>query len=157
MISVFQVYYLVVVVGALFVAYAITFTFYRKLSKWVEETSSLISISEQTRETLTITRNVMRMIKWLLFVPVVFYYPALSVQGLLRIHPNIVSVSTARIFMSSATLANVVDPFVTMTFVKPYRKALLDLFFGRNNARVTPEEIGTSDVQIRPRLQARSA
>jgi hypothetical protein len=139
---------LVIVVGALFVAYATSFIFYRKLSKWVEETSSLISISEQTQETLTITRNIMRMTKWLLFVPIVFYYPALSVEGLLRIFPNIVSVSTARIFMSTATLPHVVDPFVTMIFVQPYRKALLALIFGRKNvslinlrqsARVTPE------------------
>ena len=78
---------MVFIVGVIFGGYAVTFTFYRKLGRWMKETSSMIGISAETRETLKITRNLMRMIKWLLFFPVVVYYPALCCQSMLRIFP----------------------------------------------------------------------
>uniref|UniRef100_A0A914WIT0 G-protein coupled receptors family 1 profile domain-containing protein n=1 Tax=Plectus sambesii TaxID=2011161 RepID=A0A914WIT0_9BILA len=121
------VYYLVFVISVLFGAYIVTFIFYRKLSAWVQETSSLMTATSHTNETLALTRNIMRMIKWLLFVPFVFYYPAVVVQMALRISPNLISVFTARIFVITLPVPHLVDPFVTLFFVKCYHRTLVEL------------------------------
>uniref|UniRef100_A0A914WA25 G protein-coupled receptor n=1 Tax=Plectus sambesii TaxID=2011161 RepID=A0A914WA25_9BILA len=122
-------YYMVVVVGILFGAYAITFTFYRKLGRW--ETSSLMTLSEHTRETLIITRNLMRMMKWVLFIPVVFYYPGLTIEAALRLSPGSVATRTARFFMITVPLPHVLDPLVTIFFMKSYRTAVMNLLRGK--------------------------
>uniref|UniRef100_A0A914X122 G-protein coupled receptors family 1 profile domain-containing protein n=1 Tax=Plectus sambesii TaxID=2011161 RepID=A0A914X122_9BILA len=126
----FWTYYLVFIGGVLFSAYIVTFIFYRKLSIWVQETSSMISATAQTNETLAVTRSIMRMIRWLLFVPFVFYYPALTVEMVMRISPNLISVLTARIFLITVPLPHIIDPFVTLLFVKCYRMSLIELTNG---------------------------
>uniref|UniRef100_A0A914XBN8 G-protein coupled receptors family 1 profile domain-containing protein n=1 Tax=Plectus sambesii TaxID=2011161 RepID=A0A914XBN8_9BILA len=123
-------YYLVFVISVLFGAYIVTFIFYRKLSTWVQTTSSLMTATSHTNETLALTRNIMRMIRWLLFVPFVFYYPAVVVQMALRISPNLVSVFTARLFVITLPIPHLVDPFITLFFVKCYRTTLAELING---------------------------
>uniref|UniRef100_A0A914XRN7 G-protein coupled receptors family 1 profile domain-containing protein n=1 Tax=Plectus sambesii TaxID=2011161 RepID=A0A914XRN7_9BILA len=120
-------YYLVFIIGVLFGAYIVTFIFYRKLSVWAQTASSTMTATSLTNETLALTRNIMRMIRWLLFVPFVFYYPAVVVQTALRISPNLVSVFTARIFVITLPLPHLIDPFVTLFFVKCYHRTLVEL------------------------------
>uniref|UniRef100_A0A914W647 G-protein coupled receptors family 1 profile domain-containing protein n=1 Tax=Plectus sambesii TaxID=2011161 RepID=A0A914W647_9BILA len=122
------IYYMVVVVGALFGAYVVMFIFYRRLGNWVKTTSSMMVMSSRTRETLNGTRNLMRMLRWLLFLPMVVYYPALTIEALLRIVPRAVSTRTARYFLITVPLAHVLDPIATIIFVKSYRTALLKSF-----------------------------
>jgi hypothetical protein len=135
------IYYLVFIGSPLFIAYAVTFIFYRKLDQWVRETSALMTMTSHTRESLTITRNVMRMIKWLLFVPIVCFYPAHTCETLLRIFPNFVSVGTARLFMITFSLPHVCDPIITLIFVKRYRMALVSLLMGGENVPDIPRVV----------------
>uniref|UniRef100_A0A914XHX3 G-protein coupled receptors family 1 profile domain-containing protein n=1 Tax=Plectus sambesii TaxID=2011161 RepID=A0A914XHX3_9BILA len=133
-------YYMIVIVGILFGAYTLMFIFYRKLGKWVKETSSLLTMSSVTRDTLMATRNLMRLLRWLLLLPVVVYYPALIVETILRVFPNAISVRTARYFLITVPLPHVCDPIVTLLFVKSYRTALFSLLplKGRMSTRVIP-------------------
>jgi hypothetical protein len=97
----------------------------------------MLSISSETRETLIATRSLMRMIKWLLFFPIVVYYPSPTVEVLLRIFPNIVSIRTARMVMITCPMSHAVDPFFIIIFVKRYRVALIELLGGHENASVS--------------------
>ena len=63
-------------------------------------------------------------------VPFVFYYPALVIELALRISPNVVNEFTARIFVKTAPLPHLIDPFVTLFFVKCYQISLAELFNG---------------------------
>uniref|UniRef100_A0A914UJA1 G-protein coupled receptors family 1 profile domain-containing protein n=1 Tax=Plectus sambesii TaxID=2011161 RepID=A0A914UJA1_9BILA len=123
------VYYLVNVVFFLFLAYVVSFVFYRKIGRWVKETSSASTLLPHTRDTLKVTRNLQRMIKWMLFVPVVFYYPALGVQAALRLSPGIVDLHAARLFMITVPLPHIIDPIITLIFVKCYRTAFFDKMY----------------------------
>uniref|UniRef100_A0A914XC93 G-protein coupled receptors family 1 profile domain-containing protein n=1 Tax=Plectus sambesii TaxID=2011161 RepID=A0A914XC93_9BILA len=123
------VYYLVNVVFFLFLAYVVSFVFYRKIGRWVKETSSASTLLPHTRDTLKVTRNLQRMIKWMLLVPVVFYYPALGVQAALRLSPGIVDLHTARLFMITVPLPHIMDPIITLIFVKCYRSAFFDKMY----------------------------
>lgn len=125
------IYYMVVIVGPLFVAYGVSLTFYRKLGRWVKETSSLMLITPETQETLIATRSMMRMLKWVLLVPVLFYYPGLTLEAVLRIVPDFATLRTARIFMITVPLPHVIDPVITLIFVKRYRVAALKIFKGK--------------------------
>jgi hypothetical protein len=119
LISFFRIYF-VAGVSFIFVLYSVTFHFYRKLGSWVQTTSSMMTMTSQTEETLTATRGLMRMMKWLLFQPVVFLYPALVMETLLRIFPGFISVRTARLFLITGPLPQIFNPIITMFFVKRY-------------------------------------
>ena len=126
--SVFLWIYYIVFMSVALISYAITFIFYRKLNSWVNAKTSMIILTAETKETLLVTRNLMRLIRWLLFLPVITQYPAVCLELALRFHPNLVTVRTARMFMSIAPIAHMLDPIVTILSVKRYRLVVFSLF-----------------------------
>uniref|UniRef100_A0A914X111 G-protein coupled receptors family 1 profile domain-containing protein n=1 Tax=Plectus sambesii TaxID=2011161 RepID=A0A914X111_9BILA len=123
-------YYMVGVVIALFAAYAVTYIFYYKLAQWIKdsETSALMMTTRLAHDKLTTTRNLMRMMKWILLIPVVLYYPALTVEAVLRIYPGAMTMRTARYFTFTVPLPKIINPIITIIFVKRYRAAVCKLF-----------------------------
>jgi hypothetical protein len=145
------IYYMVFVMGPVFLCYGITFIFYGKLASWVKTTSAMMMITAQTRATLNATRDLMRMMKWVLFFPIFVYYPAPTCEYLMRLFPGIISVRTARIILLTAPLPHVLDPIVTVFFVKRYRTALRELLCGSKNAQsssIYPTGTGRSNVAV---------
>jgi hypothetical protein len=130
------VYYFMCVLVVLFASYLITLIFYRKLGNWVREKSSELSQNAHSRETLQVTRNLMRLMKWIMIFPLFVFTPASLITLLLRYNPKIVSVVIARIFVSSVPLCSIVNPIVTVIFVRKYRILLMRIIW---NCRSTTE------------------
>lgn len=106
----------------LFLAYIATFVFNQKLHTWVKRTSmKLNSLSSKSKLNLSDTRNLLKIFRWFLILPVVAFLPASSLEFLYRIDVKLLNTSLDRVIIAFIALPALINPLVTIKYLKPYR------------------------------------
>uniref|UniRef100_A0A914XDQ7 G-protein coupled receptors family 1 profile domain-containing protein n=1 Tax=Plectus sambesii TaxID=2011161 RepID=A0A914XDQ7_9BILA len=108
--------------GTLFVAYSATFFFNRRLHSWVKNMNTkLLSLTGESKVTLSDTRNLMKIFRWFLIVPVIAFLPTLILQILYRTNIQLLNIRFDRVVVAFGALPAVINPFVTIKYLRPYR------------------------------------
>jgi hypothetical protein len=89
--------------------------------------SGMLSMSRQTSETLSETKNVMRLTKWITIVPLICTGPAGMIAELLEINPDMISLRIARCSMCLYMLCPVFNALLTLPFARPYHSAMKNI------------------------------
>jgi hypothetical protein len=124
---IFTMLYLLGTSSIVATCYILTILFYQRLTKWIRETSSLLTVTEETQQTLIDTNHALSMMKWITIAPLFFVMPSITVETVLRFFPSLISVSITRLILSTFSFCSVLNPLVTIYFTKRYRRVLQKL------------------------------
>jgi hypothetical protein len=119
-----HIYYIFGCLLLYFCVYTILLFFYSKVAAWVKSMSGNLTVTVQTRQTLSETKSVLRLTKWITIVPLIVTSPTAIAAALLEINPQLIPLRFARCFMCFYALSPVFNAFLTLSCLRLYHSAM---------------------------------